>query len=709
MKHLLLSTLLTLLSTLYLAAQGEVINVPTGYQAQQIEFSQDGEQIAVSHEYHITMWYAGSLGKYAQIDTEFHRVTAFSYSNTGKEVIYSGTKSPILSKLRRKIPLFKQAARHEIIVRDIKSLEKKISLKGHENTITALDSNMGGAILVSGSKDGAVKVWDYIKGEELASYNDHKKGVLNVVVSKSDSTVASSGKDGWVVLRNLRTGELRAKRKFDVWIRALRFSPDGKLFAFAGDDGEVRVVKDLGDSLTCVTLKGGKHRGWIYDLSFSPDNRYLASCGRDQQFIIWDMETLSFKSSNYVRGGGTIVSIEFGPKGEYLASASFLNDQMQLWNIRNLDVQPPIRYRDKSDKTPPMILITAPVVRGNKILVGNDEVLVKGNVVDEFGVNSVFVNGVKTNLSEENTFSALVKLTMGENPILVKALDVNGNESEKEITLVRREDEELKAVDKQGESYLFLIGVDEYTEFPKLFNAVYDAKAIREVMTSKYQFTAENTLTLYNEQATKENILDSLKSLISRMNWNDELLIYYSGHGIFDNVINEGYWIPIDGKAKKESTYLSNTTLLRMVEQMKAKHVFVVADACFAGAIFRDIQRDNRYEDVITRFRSRWGLTSGMLEPVSDGVVGAHSPFNQTILDFFEKNQYKKVPVSDLVQYVKKNVVERSEQVPRGSALKNVGDEGGEMIFRKRGAAEDRPEQKVEGTEQSTEETEDEK
>ena len=46
-----------------------------------------------------------------------------------------------------------------------------------------------------------------------------------------------------------------------------------------------------------------------------------------------------------------------------------------------------------------------------------------------------------------------------------------------------------------------------------------------------------------------------------------------------------------------------------------------------------------------------------------------------------KNNKQKKVPVSDLVQYVKKKVAEVNEQTPIGNPLKGVGDEGGEFVF----------------------------
>ena len=83
----------------------------------------------------------------------------------------------------------------------------------------------------------------------------------------------------------------------------------------------------------------------------------------------------------------------------------------------------------------------------------------------------------------------------------------------------------------------------------------------------------------------------------------------------------------------------------------------------------------------VEQYKSRWALTSGRLEYVSDGQTGKNSPFASYFIKYLQDNQKKKVPVSELVNYVKSAVGNNSEQQPVGNPLKSVGDEGGEFIF----------------------------
>ncbi|MEH0154221.1 caspase family protein [Limibacter armeniacum] len=315
--------------------------------------------------------------------------------------------------------------------------------------------------------------------------------------------------------------------------------------------------------------------------------------------------------------------------------------------------------------------------------------MIKGAVVDEYGVQAVYINGIKMRLNEGNVFEVLLNIAIGENRVRIKASDINGNIAERELVITRRENDELIVKDEEGVNYLLTIGIDKYAEgnrFPELFNAVYDVQAFSKLLVKKYQFDKENVIRLYNQQATKESIIETLTGLVDKLQWNDNLIIYYSGHGIYNQILREGFWIPYDGKKSTSNqyqwdTYISNSFLLKIVKEMKAKHIFIIADACFAGTIFEDSYRGGSFEDAISKYRSRWGFTSGMLEPVSDGIMGAHSPFNQAMLKFFKNNEENKVAISDLIQFVKKDVGRLNGQIPRGAPLKNVGDEGGEFIF----------------------------
>ena len=79
---------------------------------------------------------------------------------------------------------------------------------------------------------------------------------------------------------------------------------------------------------------------------------------------------------------------------------------------------------------------------------------------------------------------------------------------------------------------MLVIGIDEYQSISPLQNAVRDAKAVADILLSKYSFDHELTIELYNEKATHEDIIGALDLLADKVNEEDNLLIYYAGHGL---------------------------------------------------------------------------------------------------------------------------------------------------------------------------------
>ena len=71
--------------------------------------------------------------------------------------------------------------------------------------------------------------------------------------------------------------------------------------------------------------------------------------------------------------------------------------------------------------------------------------------------------------------------------------------------------------------------------------AVNDAQAVAHILSSKYGFSVE---ILYN--ATRTDILRALSRYRRTLSTDDNLLIYYAGHGWLDMAGDEGYWLPVD-------------------------------------------------------------------------------------------------------------------------------------------------------------------
>lgn len=230
----------------------------------------------------------------------------------------------------------------------------------------------------------------------------------------------------------------------------------------------------------------------------------------------------------------------------------------------------------------------------------------------------------------------------------------------------------------RGRNYLLTIGIDKYKHFPVLQNAVSDAKNVIDVLTNRYQFQPEYVISLFDEDATEKNINGVFRELIQEVTPEDNLTIYFSGHGHYDELEDLGYWIPVDAEDFHE--YLSNDRIVRFLKRIDSFHTFLVVDSCFSGSLFTGTR--SGVSEKMDKIPSRWGLTSGMNEPVLDGPIGESSPFARYFLEHLNNNQDEHLLVSDLIQYVKKAVGANVAQQPLGNRLHGVGDRGmGEFVF----------------------------
>ena len=248
-------------------------------------------------------------------------------------------------------------------------------------------------------------------------------------------------------------------------------------------------------------------------------------------------------------------------------------------------------------------------------------------------------------------------------------------------------------------NHLLLIGIDEYSnDISPLNNAVRDALAFKKILLDKYDFEKENIIELLDKKATGENILDTFEKLTGKLTSDDNLLIYFSGHGIFNKSNKRGYWIPVDAINNRRITYINNTEITDFLSNTKAHHVFTIIDSCFSEALFmRSVNNDSAQR--VDRYPSRWALSAGRLEPVSDGSMGANSPFSQVLLKYLETETENVLWANDICNFVVKNVAFNANQTPRGEALPGVGHMGGQFIFRKKGFTEPVKEDKIESEE----------
>lgn len=248
---------------------------------------------------------------------------------------------------------------------------------------------------------------------------------------------------------------------------------------------------------------------------------------------------------------------------------------------------------------------------------------------------------------------------------------------------------ELKLYNK---SYAVVIGIDEYQNLSQdrqLSYAVRDAKGVEEVLRKNFKF--DKIITLYNREASKDNILKLLMGdLADELTEEDALFIFWAGHGNQEKTRTGdlGYLIPYDGSSNANELY-KNITMSQIRDDISkkipAKHVFYVMDACYGGllaqtrAVDRQSKREFGYLQEITKEPVRQVLTAGGKDQeVLDGGPRGHSVFTGRLIEELEKAE-DFVTANELQAVVKELVFSDARarqhvQVPVYGALYGVGD-----------------------------------
>ncbi len=354
---------------------------------------------------------------------------------------------------------------------------------------------------------------------------------------------------------------------------------------------------------------------------------------------------------------------------------------------------PVLAEKTKAD-IPKITIISPDATRAVAVVAKQISLIVTGAVESKAGLVDVLVNGQQAELDEKGNFSAEILLKVGYNEIVVKANDIFRNQAVKKFAVNRSAGQvasvknDISPTDNSFQSakyYALIIAVQNYEspEISALDYPIFDAKLLQETLVNNYTFDRENIKFLQNPD--RRTIYKTLQDLKYKVKEKDNLLIFYAGHGYWLNDMKEGFWLPRDAAGINDpSDWIPNSTIRNYIKSIKAKHVLLIADACFSGGIFktRDLRPQQEVSvEKIYDLPSRKAITSGSLKTVPDRSV-----FLEYLLKRLKENRETYLDTQKLFSLLRDAVINNSptNQTPLYGAIAEVGDEGGDFIFIKR-------------------------
>lgn len=238
----------------------------------------------------------------------------------------------------------------------------------------------------------------------------------------------------------------------------------------------------------------------------------------------------------------------------------------------------------------------------------------------------------------------------------------------------------------QRSYYALLLGVNDYKnndeKLEDLDKPLQDAESLYSTLTAQYDFDPDNTLKIANP--TRADIINALEAVSATITDKDNLLIFYAGHGVWDEKLNIGYWLPSDATSGSKSNWISNSTVRDYIAGLPSKHTLLISDACFSGGIFKTRGMENGGIDEygfskLYKLPSRKAMTSGTLNVVPD-----ESQFMKFLIKRLHENNEDYITGRQLFSSIEAAVLNNTGNVPQYGIIQNTGDEGGEFIFIKK-------------------------
>ena len=284
-------------------------------------------------------------------------------------------------------------------------------------------------------------------------------------------------------------------------------------------------------------------------------------------------------------------------------------------------------------------------------------------------------------------------------PVEIVVVDKNGRRGTMPF-LVLREDalpqatQAAEPVRKPGRYFALVIGNATYRHWDALATPHEDATRVATVLRERYAFD----VTLLTD-ATRADILRALSTLREKLGDNDNLLVYYSGHGTWDKANLQAYWVPVDGEKDSIANHISSSDITDQIGVMRATQVLVVADACYAGVMVRSVADSLtgppanartqwlRQRAVVT---SRKVMSSGNIREVLDGGAGRHSIFAAAFIAALEKRG-EPFEAQEIYREIAPRVEDAArgfgeQQEPQYGQLRHAGHVGGDFLFVPKGS-----------------------
>ncbi len=259
--------------------------------------------------------------------------------------------------------------------------------------------------------------------------------------------------------------------------------------------------------------------------------------------------------------------------------------------------------------------------------------------------------------------------------------------------------------DSKGRDFALFIANDEYDHLTDLQNPVDDVTAVAERLRNIYGFETEIAgQVVGSKKIVKTETVDEFYNEINALQRRqfdpekDQLLVFISGHGDYDGDVEAangiGYYAVKQSKSvggdPNHLSYVNFENLKNLLNRLKCKHILLVIDSCFSGAIDESTTKSGgiygemsnvEYISKKMNLTTRKVLTSGELQYTWDGEKGKHSPFVAKFLESLDTFGNDDGILTTLEIYTK---LEKLNPQPKRGKFSDKDENSSEFLFVKK-------------------------
>jgi WD40 repeat protein len=188
-----------------------------------------------------------------------------------------------------------------------------------------------GSTVVTGTRDGTVRLWDTRTREPIATLTGPTEGIEEAAVDPDGRWLVAAGADGlwrWDLDSDTTQGELVDRPTGALW--SVAFSADGARIATAAEDGVITIY-----STSSWEPDGEPLRASIDFLSvaFTLDGRQVLAGTGDGRVVVWDLADRALVGSPIAaHGTNDVWEIVMDPSGQRVATASS-DGTARVWSL----------------------------------------------------------------------------------------------------------------------------------------------------------------------------------------------------------------------------------------------------------------------------------------------------------------------------------------------------------------------------------------